>query len=37
VFPRLLENDYNIFGLKSHVDLIAIDTPELLSNNLDLK
>jgi NDP-sugar pyrophosphorylase family protein len=37
VFPRLLENDYNIFGLKSHVDLIAIDTPELLSKNLELK
>lgn len=30
VFPRLLKQDYNVFGLKSSKDLIAIDTPELL-------
>jgi len=33
VFPRLLENNYNIYGLKSNKNLIAIDTPELLLRN----
>ena len=29
-FPKLLSMNYNIFGLKTSADLIAIDTPELL-------
>jgi NDP-sugar pyrophosphorylase family protein len=34
IFPRLLKKNYKIFGHKIHIDLIAIDTPELLSKNL---
>ena len=30
VFPKLLNMDYNIYGLKTTADLVAIDTPELL-------
>ena len=30
VFPRLLSMDYDLFGLKTSSELIAIDTPELL-------
>ena len=33
-FPKLLNMNYNIFGLKTSADLIAIDTPELLEDNL---
>jgi len=32
-FPKLLNMDYDLFGLKSQADLIAIDTPELLEKN----
>ena len=34
LFPKLLGLGYNIFGLKKSVELIAVDTPELLKNNL---
>ena len=37
VFPRLLENGYKIFGYKLHINLIAIDTLDLLSKNLTIK
>ena len=30
IFPRLLNMDYDLYGLKTAADLIAIDTPELL-------
>ena len=33
VFPRLLNMDYDLYGLKTPTDLIAIDTPELLLEN----
>jgi NDP-sugar pyrophosphorylase family protein len=33
-FPKLLIMNYNIFGLKTSADLIAIDTQELLENYL---
>jgi len=34
VFPKLLDVDYDIFGLKTQAQLIAIDTPALLAENL---
>ena len=33
VFPKLLNMDYELYGLKTPTDLIAIDTPELLLEN----
>ena len=30
IFPRLLNMDYDLYGLKTPSELIAIDTPELL-------
>ena len=33
VFPKLLNMDYNIYGLKTTADLVAIDTPQLLLEN----
>jgi NDP-sugar pyrophosphorylase family protein len=30
IFPKLLNMDYDLYGLKTSADLIAIDTPELL-------
>ena len=30
VFPKLISMDYDLYGLKTSADLIAIDTPELL-------
>ena len=33
IFPRLLNMDYDLYGLKTSSDLIAIDTPELLVKN----
>jgi len=30
IFPKLLKMKYDLYGLKASVDLIAIDTPELL-------
>ena len=30
IFPNLLKMKYDLYGLKASVDLIAIDTPELL-------
>ena len=30
IFPRLLNMDYDLYGLKTSSELIAIDTPELL-------
>lgn len=32
IFPKLLNMNYNLYGLKTSADLIAIDTPELLFN-----
>ena len=33
IFPKLLNMDYNIYGFKTKADLVAIDTPQLLSEN----
>ena len=37
VFPRLLKKHYKIFGHRLRVNLVAIDTPDLLSKNLTIK
>ena len=33
IFPRLLNMDYDLYGLKTSSDLIAIDTPKLMVKN----
>ena len=33
IFPKLLSMDYKIYAFKTSIDLVAIDTPELLGNS----
>ena len=36
IFPKLLKLEYNLYGLKTKAQLVAIDTPELFRRNSKL-